>query len=82
VLRRLPFAYGLYTAVAMLLPLSYPVTAQPLMSLPRYLMVLFPLQLWAAAWAHDRGHERALLAAGAVLLGLFTTQFAVWSFVA
>jgi hypothetical protein len=82
VLRRLPLAYGLYTAAALVLPLSYPVTAQPLMSLPRYLLVLFPLQLWAAAWAHEHGRERALLAGGAVLLGLFTTQFAVWSFVA
>jgi hypothetical protein len=82
VFRRLPFAYGLYTAVALLLPLSYPVSAQPLMSLPRYLLVLFPLSLWAAAWAHDRGNERSVLACGAVLLGLFTAQFAVWSFVA
>jgi hypothetical protein len=80
--RRLPFAYGLYAGTALLLPLSYPVTAQPLMSLPRYVAVLFPLHLWAAAWAHERGRQQTLLAGGAVLLGLFTAQFAVWSFVA
>jgi hypothetical protein len=82
VFRRLPFAYGLYVAVALLVPLSYPVSAQPLMSLPRFLAVLFPLHLWAAAWAQERGHLPALLAGGAVLLGLFTAQFAIWSFVA
>jgi hypothetical protein len=80
--RRLPFAYGLYVATALLLPLSYPVSAQPLMSLPRFLAVLFPLQLWAAAWAHERGRLSTVLAGGAVLLGLFTAQFAVWDFVA
>ena len=82
VLRRLPLAYGLYVAVALLVPLSYPVTAQPLMSLPRFLAVLFPLHMWAAAWAQERGQVNTLVAGGAVLLGLFTTQFAVWSFVA
>jgi hypothetical protein len=80
--RRLPFAYGLYAGVALLVPLSYPVSAQPLMSLPRFLAVLFPLHLWTAAWAHERGHTTAVLTGGAVLLGLFTAQFAIWSFVA
>jgi Mannosyltransferase (PIG-V) len=81
-LRRLPFAYGLYAGTALVLPLSYPVSAQPLMSLPRYVAVLFPLHLWAAAWTHERGRVQEALAGGAVLLGLFTAQFAVWSFVA
>jgi hypothetical protein len=82
VFRRLPVAYGLYVALALLVPLSYPVTAQPLMSLPRFLAVLFPLHLWAAAWAHERGRVTSLVAGGAVVLGLFTVQFAIWSFVA
>ncbi|MCW3066955.1 MAG: hypothetical protein JWN32_4127, partial [Solirubrobacterales bacterium] len=75
VVRRLPLAYAVYVGVALLLPLSTPVTAQPLMSLPRFLAVLFPLHLWAAAWAQERGHLRSLLIGGAVLLGLFTAQF-------
>ena len=33
VLRRLPFAYGAYVVAALMLPLSYPVGPQPLMSL-------------------------------------------------
>ena len=33
-LRRLPIAYGAYCLAALALPLSYPVTPQPLASLP------------------------------------------------
>ena len=50
VLRRLPLAYGAYVMVALALPLSTPVTPQPLMSVPRFLAVLFPLYLWAGWW--------------------------------
>lgn len=83
-LRRLPLAYGAYAAVALVSALSYPVDAQPLMSLPRFLVVLFPLQMWLARWVGergDRGAERAI-AISAVLLGLMTAQFARWGFVA
>ncbi len=50
VLRRLPLAYGAYVLAALALPLSYPVSSQPLMSLPRFLVVLFPLSIATAAW--------------------------------
>lgn len=83
-LRRLPFAYGAYALVALVLTLSYPVSAQPLMSLPRFVLVLFPLQMWLARWVGGRGDggsERAI-AICAVLLGLLTAQFARWGFVA
>src|SRR3954470_6667984 len=43
VLRRLPRAYGAYVVAALVLPLSFPVGPQPLMSLPRFLAVMFPL---------------------------------------
>jgi hypothetical protein len=84
VLRRLPIAYGAYTLVALVLTLSYPVDAQPLMSLPRFLAVLFPLHMWLAQRLGERGDgavERGV-AVSAVLLGLLTAQFARWGFVA
>lgn len=80
--RRLPFAYGAYCLVALALPLSYPVTPQPLMSLPRYEVVLFPLFMWGAWWVTRRQLITPALAALAVLLGLFTAEFATWRFVA
>lgn len=81
-LRRLPLAYGAYAGVALVLALSYPVAAQPLMSLPRYVAVLFPLQMWLAAWSAERGRLERAVAVSAVLLGLLTVQFARWGFVA
>jgi hypothetical protein len=80
-LRRLPIAYGAYVLAALALPLSDPVKPQPLASLPRYELVLFPLFMWASAWLEDRGWNDSGLAASAVLLGLFTAMFATWRFV-
>ena len=71
-LRRLPLAYGAYCLVALALPLSYPVTPQPLMSLPRYEVVLFPLFMWGAWWLRRRRLTTPALTSLAVLLGLFT----------
>jgi hypothetical protein len=83
VLRVLPLAYGAYVIAALALPLSYPVTPQPLMSLPRFLVVLFPLSMWLAAWltAHPRA-QRPVLAASALLEACFVAQFATWHWVA
>jgi hypothetical protein len=82
VLRRLPFAYGAYVVVALGAPLSYPVTPQPLASLPRYELVLFPLFMWGTTWVRRRGIAPQTIAVSAVLLGLFTAEFATWRFVA
>jgi hypothetical protein len=80
-LRRFPIAYGAYVLAALALPLSDPVTPEPLQSLPRYEVVLFPLFMWGAAWLEERGWGDSGLAGLAVLLGLFTAMFATWRFV-
>ncbi len=80
-LRRLPIAYGAYVLAALALPLSDPVKPQPLASLPRYEIVLFPLFMWAAVWLEERGWSDNGLAGSAVLLGLLTAMFATWRFV-
>ena len=83
VLRRLPLAYGAYVLAALALPLSYPVTAQPLMSLPRFLLVLFPLFIWLAAWLVERPRlQRPALVLSAALMVGFLAQFATWHWVA
>jgi hypothetical protein len=83
VLRMLPLAYGVYVLAALALPLSYPVRPQPLMSLPRFLVVLFPLSIWLAAWlaAHPRARAPALVLS-ALLMAIFAAQFATWHWVA
>jgi len=83
VLRRLPPAYGAYVLAALALPLSYPVTPQPLMSLPRFLLVLFPLNMWLAAWLAARPRARMpALVVSAALMAFFVGQFATWHWVA
>jgi len=83
VLRRLPLAYGAYTAVALAMTLSYPVDDQPLISLPRYMLALFPLQMWLALWTSRReGRLERTIGVSAVLLGLLAAQFTRWGFVA
>ena len=82
VLRRLPRAYGAYVVAALALPLSFPVGPQPLMSLPRFLAVLFPLFVWLALACGTR--RRQVLVVGALGLGLavFTARYATWHWVA
>jgi hypothetical protein len=83
-LRRLPLAHGAYALCALLLPLSYPVGPQPLMSLPRFEAVLYPLFLWLGWWlARGPAWRRA------VVLGVFgaglaacSALFATWHWVA
>ena len=82
ILRRLPFAYGAYVVAALMLPLSYPVEPQPLMSLPRFLLVLFPIFMWLAAVGEERGATTRYAAVSAIGLGLLTVHFAGWQFIA
>jgi hypothetical protein len=82
-LRRLPLAYGVYVIVALALPLSYPVSSQPLMSLPRFLVVLFPLAIASASWLTEHPRlQRPALVGSALLMAFFTAQFATWHWVA
>lgn len=82
-LRALPLAYGAYVLAALVLPLSYPVASQPLMSLSRFELVLFPLGMALAVWlaAHPRMRVPVLVGS-AVLMMFFTAQFATWHWVA
>jgi hypothetical protein len=83
VLRRLPAAYGAYLLAALALPLSYPVGPQPLMSLPRFAVVLFPLAIWLALWMTGRVWRERLVVAGlASALAVYTGIFATWHWVA
>jgi Mannosyltransferase (PIG-V) len=81
--RELGAPYGLFSALSLAVPLSVPSSRWPLLSLPRFGLVVFPFFL-ALAWIGGR-HPRAHLAiAGlsALLLGVFVTQWALWDWVA
>lgn len=81
--RRLPLSYAAYTLAALALPLSYPVGPQPLMSFPRFVLVLFPLWMWLGdvLARHPRTRIPVLAVCG-LGLAASTAQFATWHFVA
>jgi hypothetical protein len=83
-LRRLPLAYAAYAFVALLLPLSYPVGPQPLMSLPRFEAVLFPLFLWLGLWLARGPAWRRVAVLGVFGVGLagVSALFSTWHWVA
>jgi hypothetical protein len=84
VLRLLPLAYGAYVLAALALPLSYPVAPQPLMSLPRFLLVLFPLNMWLAVTLVSRPRvlARAVLVISGLAMAFFVGEFSTWHWVA
>lgn len=83
-LRRLRPAHSAYALAALLLPLSYPVVPQPLMSLPRFVAVLYPLFLVAGLWLSRRARPLAVgvLVLSAVGLAVVSALFTDWRWVA
>jgi hypothetical protein len=82
VLARLGMAYGLYALALLVLALADPVSLQPLASLPRYELMIFPLFIWGAQWLTRHRMVVYAIPVLAVLLGLFTVEFATWHWVA
>ena len=82
--RRLPAAYSLYAVAALSLPLSFPVEGQPLMSLPRFVAVLWPLHLWLAIVLARRGARARAVAVAASLAGLalVSAEVSTWGWIA
>lgn len=80
-LRRLPLPYGAYALVALVLPLSWPVDPQPLMSLPRFVAVLFPLFIWLALVCEEHRRTVPVAVASAAGLAFFTIRFASWEWI-
>ncbi|MDX6369325.1 MAG: hypothetical protein QOG93_827 [Gaiellaceae bacterium] len=81
--RRLGAAYGVFAAVSLAIPLSYPSSRWPLLSLPRFGLVIFPLFLALAALTADRPRlHTAVVACSSVFLGVAVVQWALWQWVA
>lgn len=79
--RRLGAPYGLFAAVSLALPLSFPATPSPLLSLPRFGLVVFPLFLALGTMgARPRLHATILVVSSA-LLGLATIEWVRWGWI-
>ena len=81
--RRFGAPYGLFAAVSLAIPLAYPSSRWPLLSLPRFGLVIFPffLALAAVTAGKPRLHT-AVVACSALFLGIAVVQWALWQWVA
>jgi hypothetical protein len=77
--RRVPGAYSIYAVASLLLPLTFPLQSRPLLSMPRFVVVLFPLS-WGFALAVARGRlpEAAVTAGFAMGFGALAWLFITW----
>jgi hypothetical protein len=82
-LRTLRPSYGIFVLAGVLLPLMTPSRLQPLQSMPRFLVVLFPI--FAVLAMRLKGRPLAFactVAAFAMIQGFFVARFALWFWVA
>jgi mannosyltransferase PIG-V len=82
VIRRLPIHYGAYALGTLLVCTWSPVAGQPLKSIDRYTLTIFPLWMAAGVWLSERRLLRPVVLVSAGLLAFWTFQFATWAWVA
>jgi len=81
--RRLPFAYFAYALAAACEALSYPNSTDPMLSLPRFTLVIFPLFIAWADLLSTRARSRVAMGAASLgLLAFYSGLWAMWSWVA
>ena len=80
--RRFGAAYGLYCFVSLAIPLSAPSSRWPLLSMPRFGLVVFPIFLALAVVGGRPRVHTAILGVSAILLGVAVSQWALWQWVA
>jgi hypothetical protein len=80
--RRIPLTYTVYAGASVLLPLLLPLAGRPLLSMPRFMAVVFPVSWgWALAAQRRRPPETATLVAFAGGFALLAFLFINWQFV-
>jgi 4-amino-4-deoxy-L-arabinose transferase-like glycosyltransferase len=80
--RRFGAPYGLFAALSLVLPLSVPSSRWPLLSIPRFGLVVFPFFLALAAIGRRPRAHAAILGVSAMLLGVAVVQWSLWWWVA
>jgi hypothetical protein len=80
--RRFGAPYGLFAALSLALPLSVPSERWPLLSLPRFGLVVFPFFLALAAVGGRPRVHAAIAGVSALFLGVAVVRWALWQWVA
>ena len=77
--RRVPLTYTVYAAASVTLPLLLPLANRPLLSMPRFVAVLFPVSWgWAVAAERRRPPEATILVAFSAGFALLAFLFVNW----
>ena len=80
--RRLGAAYGVFVLGSVALPLASPASNFPLLSMPRFVLGVFPVFIVLGAVARGPRAQAAVVASFAILLGLDLARWVEWQFVA
>jgi Mannosyltransferase (PIG-V) len=80
--RRFGAPYGLFAALSLAIPLSVPSERWPLLSLPRFGLVVFPLFLALAALGGRPRVHVAIVSISSIMLGVAIVQWSLWQWVA
>ena len=80
--RRFGATYGSFAAASLVIALAAPTRAYPLLSLSRFGLVVFPLFLALATLVSSSRRVALVAGASGILLGVHTTQWALWQWVA
>jgi hypothetical protein len=79
--RRFGAPYGLFSVLSLAIPLSYPSERWPLLSLPRFGLVVFPLFMALAALGGRPRAHIAIVSTSSLFLGVAVAQWALWQWV-
>jgi len=80
--RGLPREYGIYMAVTLCALMLRRTTLQPMVSMSRYVLVLFPAFMLWGRWGRNRRVQRLIVYPSVALLLYLCGQFAMWGWVA
>jgi hypothetical protein len=80
-IRRIPLYYFALVLPPLIVPLFSPSSVHPLMSMPRFVLPMFPLFVVIALLVRNRKVGIALASLSAVLMALLSMQFATWYWV-
>ncbi|MCA1726811.1 MAG: hypothetical protein LC722_03890 [Actinobacteria bacterium] len=73
--------WGAYAWASLAAPLVYVFPPRPFMSVPRFLLPVFPMYWALAKWGERRGVHEAIVAVSAVMLGVMLLLFVNWYYV-
>jgi 4-amino-4-deoxy-L-arabinose transferase-like glycosyltransferase len=79
--RRFGAPYGLFVLGSLAIPLSAPTVGYPLLSMPRFCLVLFPAFLALAAIANTERRNRAILVVSSFFLAVAVVEWTVGQWV-